>query len=160
MSDAEWVEDFIFFFLIFPGIEETKWVQNCDDCFGWIQKRGAGGSISPSGFCVCSLYLVFGVGPVFLVLLEVLAVLRVCGAWMGLLLGPCRASAVELVAGMVNGIGRLFFFSFGVPKHPCFVIFEYLFFIFFVGGEGLGNFSITVVCYVIGFVLIWKFGVS
>ena len=29
-----------------------------------------------------------------------------------------------------------------------------------MGGEGLGNFSITVVCYVIGFVLIWKFGVS
>ena len=51
--------------------------------------------------------------------------------WGRLLLRPCQASAVELVAGIVNGVGRLFFFSFEVPKHPCFVIFEYFFFFYF-----------------------------
>ena len=59
---------------------------------------------------------------------------------------------------------QIVFFFFWGPEAPLFcniwIFFFFLFFIFFVGGEGLGNFSITVVCYVIGFVLIWKFGVS
>ena len=84
--------------------------------------------------------------------------------WGRLLLRPCQASAVELVRGGSERYRQIVFFFFWGPEAPLFcniwIFFFFLFFIFFVGGEGLGNFSITVVCYVIGFVLIWKFGVS
>ena len=43
-----------------------------------MQEREAKGSISPSSFRVCSVYLVVELVPVFLMLLKVVGILHMC----------------------------------------------------------------------------------